>query len=60
MVGTFNKTGRDGFTCIDFAFASKKKVAISISGRYIHVILMTCVYPDIIKVNRLLNHCYCT
>ena len=23
------------------------------------VILMTCVYPDIIKVNRLLNHCYC-
>ena len=25
MVGTFNKTGRDGFTCIDSAFASKKK-----------------------------------
>ena len=33
-VRTFNETGRNGLTCIDCAFASQKKVAISISGHF--------------------------
>ena len=55
-VRKFNKTGRSGLT--DSVFASQRKGC----GRYILVILMARVYPDMhaIKANSLLNYCYCT
>ena len=55
-VRKFNKTGRSSLT--DSVFASQRKGC----GRFILVILMARVYPDMhaIKANNLLNHCYCT
>ena len=41
MVGTFNKTGRDGFTCIDSAFASKKKCDFDLRPVY------SCYFDDL-------------